>query len=140
MRCAATALEHAADATHGFWARVGDRVAVSPRRVMAGSIAVLLVFCAGFAFFSTDLTSEDSYRTEVESVEGQHLLNKSFPSGTTALTDIVVRDAADVAGGEEGGGRRRRRRGRLAAGRRGPAGTLSRRRSNPIPTRPRPST
>ena len=55
-------LEHAADATHGFWARVGDRVAISPRRVMVGSIAVLLILCAGFAFFSTDLTSEDSYR------------------------------------------------------------------------------
>jgi RND superfamily putative drug exporter len=89
-------LEHAADATHGFWKRVGDRVAISPRRVMLGSTAVLLIFCAGFAFFSTDLTSEDSYRTEVESVEGQELLDKSFPSGTTALTDIVVADPADV--------------------------------------------
>ena len=90
-------LEHAADATHGFWARVGDRVAVSPRRIMLGSIAVLLICCAGFAFFSTDLTSEDSYRTEVESVEGQHLLDKSFPSGADARsTDIVVPNRADV--------------------------------------------
>ncbi len=89
-------LEHAADATHGFWKRVGDRVAVSPRRVMVGSTAVLLIFCAGFAFFSTDLTSEDSYRTEVESVEGQDLLDKSLPSGTTAPTDIVVPNSADV--------------------------------------------
>jgi putative drug exporter of the RND superfamily len=89
-------LEHAADATHGFWARIGQRVAFSPRRVMGGSIAVLLVFCGGFAFFSTELTSEDSYRTEVESVEGQHLLDKSFPSGATALTDVVVEDRADV--------------------------------------------
>jgi RND superfamily putative drug exporter len=90
-------LEHTADATHGFWARLGQRVAISPRRVMFGSIGVLLIFCAGFAFFSTDLTSEDSYRTEVDSVEGQHLLDKSFPSGTTALTDIVVPDRAEVA-------------------------------------------
>jgi RND superfamily putative drug exporter len=89
-------LEHATDVTHGFWARVGNRVAVSPRRVMGGSIVVLLVLCGGFAFFSTDLTSEDSYRTEVESVEGQHLLDKSFPSGTTALTDLVVPDRAEV--------------------------------------------
>jgi putative drug exporter of the RND superfamily len=89
-------LEHAADATHGFWARVGRRVAAGPQRVMLGAIAVLLVFCAGFAFFSTELTSEDSYRTEVESVEGQHLLDRSFPSGTTALTDVVVEDRPDV--------------------------------------------
>ncbi len=89
-------LEHASDATHGAWKRVGDRVAVSPRRVMTGSIVVLLVLCGGFAFFSTELTSEDSYRTEVESVEGQHLLDKSFPPGTTALTDIVVPDRSEV--------------------------------------------
>jgi RND superfamily putative drug exporter len=89
-------LEHAVDATHGFWKKVGDRVAASPRRVMTGSVAVLLILCGGFAFFSTELTSEDSYRTEVESVEGQHLLDKSFPSGTTALTDIVVPDRGEV--------------------------------------------
>jgi RND superfamily putative drug exporter len=89
--------EQAADVAHGPWKRIGDRVAVSPRRVMGGSIAVLLVLCAGFAFFSTDLTSEDSYRTEVESVEGQYLLDRSFPSGTTALTDVVVPNRAEVA-------------------------------------------
>ncbi|MDX6609656.1 MAG: putative drug exporter of the superfamily [Solirubrobacterales bacterium] len=89
-------LEHAADATHGFWAKLGERIARSPRRVVVGSIAVLLILCGGFAFFSTELTSEDTYRSEVESVEGQHLLNKSFPAGTTALTDIVVPKRAEV--------------------------------------------
>ncbi|MBS1893946.1 MAG: MMPL family transporter, partial [Actinobacteria bacterium] len=89
-------LEHASDATHGIWARVGRRISVSPRRIMFGTVGVLLICCAGFAFFSTDLTSEDTYRSEVESVEGQHLLDQSFPSGTTAPTDIVVPDPADV--------------------------------------------
>jgi RND superfamily putative drug exporter len=89
--------ERAADATHGTWAGIGERVARGPRRVMVGAIAVLLLFCCGFAFFSTELTSEDSYTHEVESVEGQHLLSRSFPSGTTALTDVVVQNRADVA-------------------------------------------
>ena len=89
-------LEHEADETHGFWARLGQRVALSPTRVIAGSVAVLLIFCGGFAFFSTELTSEDTYRTEVESVEGQNLVNESFPAGTTALTDVVVPEGADV--------------------------------------------
>ena len=88
--------EHRVDETHGFWKRVGDRVEHSPLRVMAGSIAVLLIFCGGFAWFSTDLTSEDSYTTDVESVEGQELLDRSFPSGTTALTDVIVSRPADV--------------------------------------------
>lgn len=89
--------EHVTDVSHGFWKRVGDRVAVSPRRVMVGSIVVLLVLCGGLAFFSTDLTSEDSYRTEVDSTAGQHLIDKSFPSGTTALTDVVITEPGDVA-------------------------------------------
>jgi RND superfamily putative drug exporter len=90
-------LEKVKDETHGVWARIGRRVAAGPQRVMAGSIVLLLIFCAGFAFFSTDLTSEDSYRTEVESVEGQHLLDRSFPSGATAPTDVVVPQAGSVA-------------------------------------------
>ena len=90
-------LEKVKDETHGIWARIGRRVAAGPQRVMTGSIVVLLILCAGFAFFSTDLTSEDSYRTEVESVEGQHLLDRSFPSGATAPTDVIVPQAGQVA-------------------------------------------
>ncbi|MGC1166802.1 MAG: MMPL family transporter [Solirubrobacterales bacterium] len=90
-------LEHKVDATHGFWKRVGDRVARGPQRVMAGSIVVLLILCGGFAFFSTDLTENDAYREKVESVEGQELLNKSFPSGASAPTNLIVADRADAA-------------------------------------------
>jgi RND superfamily putative drug exporter len=88
--------EHVVDPTHGFWKRVGDRVAVRPRRVMVGSIAVLLVMCAGLGFFSTDLTTNDGYTTSVEAVEGQDLLAASFPAGASAPTDIVVPDQSEV--------------------------------------------
>ena len=89
--------EHLADATHGFWKRVGDRVAARPTRVMTGSIVVLLVMCAGLAFFSTDLTTNDGYRTTVESVEGQDLLAQSFPAGASAPADVIVPPDGDVA-------------------------------------------
>ena len=82
--------EHKADATHGFWKRVGDRVAAGPARVMIGSLAILAVMCLGLTFFSTDLTSNDGYRTEVESVAGQEILSKSFAAGSSAPVDIVV--------------------------------------------------
>ena len=88
--------EHMTDATHGIWKRVGDLVARHPVRVMLGSVAVLLTMSAGLAFFSTDLTTNDSYRTDVESVDGQNLLSRSFPDGASAPTDIVVRDQADL--------------------------------------------
>ena len=88
--------ERRVDPTHGFWKRVGDQVAKRPRRVMAGSIAVLLLMCAGLGLFSTDLTTNDSYTTSVEAVEGQDLLAASFPAGASAPTDIVVPDERDV--------------------------------------------
>jgi putative drug exporter of the RND superfamily len=91
-----TKLEHRADETHGAWKRVGDRVAASPRRVMVGAFAVLALCCAGFAFFSTDLTENDSFRDPVESVEGQELLNKSFPSGASAPTNVIVPDRGEA--------------------------------------------
>jgi len=88
--------ERAADATHGFWAGVGNRVAGNPTRVLIGSTAVLLVMCAGLAFFSTDLTTNDSYRTEVESVQGQDILAQSFPAGAGAPADVIVPPDGDV--------------------------------------------
>jgi RND superfamily putative drug exporter len=89
--------EHKIDATHGFWKRVGDRVAAGPARVMVGSLAILGVMCLGLTFFSTDLTSNDSYRTKVESVAGQEILSKSFPAGSSAPVDIIVAEPSEVA-------------------------------------------
>ena len=88
--------EKVSDATHGFWKRVGDRVAARPARVLTGSIVVLLVMCAGLAFFSTDLTTNDGYRTSVESVEGQDILARSFPAGASAPADVIVPPDGDV--------------------------------------------
>ena len=88
--------DEGADATHGAWRRVGERVARSPRRVWAGSLAVLLVCAAGLTSFSTGLTQSDAFRDEVESVQGQELLAKAFPQGGSAPSDVVVREAADV--------------------------------------------
>jgi RND superfamily putative drug exporter len=88
--------EHLADETHGFWKRVGDRVAAGPRRVAVGAVVVLVVMGCGLAFFSTDLTTNEGYRTEVESVEGQELISQSFPSGASAPTDVIVPPGANV--------------------------------------------
>ena len=52
-----------------------------PERVAIGAIARAPRMCLGLAFFSTDLTTNDSYRTKVESIEGQELLAKQLPGG-----------------------------------------------------------
>jgi putative drug exporter of the RND superfamily len=88
--------EHFATETQGFWARVGAWVARGPRRVAIGSTVVLLLCCTGLAFFSTDLTTNDSYTTTVEAQEGQDIISEHFPAGASAPVDIVVRSEQDV--------------------------------------------
>jgi RND superfamily putative drug exporter len=79
-------------ATAGFWRRLGDRIAKRPRKVWVGVVALLLVLSLGLLNFDDGLTTGSSFRDDVEAVQGQKLLDKSFPSGANAPTDIVVRD------------------------------------------------
>jgi len=88
--------DEGADATHGGWRRVAERVSAHPRRVWIGVTALLLVFALGALNFDDGLTSGNSFRDEVESVEGQALLSKSFPGGANAPTDVVVAPGGDV--------------------------------------------
>lgn len=88
--------DEGADATHGAWRRVAERVSARPRRVWIGVTALLLVFALGSLNFDDGLTSGNSFRDEVESVEGQELLSKSFPGGANAPTDVVVAPGGDV--------------------------------------------
>jgi len=86
--------EEGADAAHGAWRRVGDRVARAPRRVAAGTTALLAVFAVGLLAYSNGLTTANQFRGEVESARAQELIAQAFPSGQSAPTDIVVRDPA----------------------------------------------
>ncbi|MEP6955121.1 MAG: MMPL family transporter [Solirubrobacteraceae bacterium] len=86
-----------ADATHGAWRRMGERIATAPRRVWVGAGLLLLVLSLGVLNFSTGLTQGSSFRGSVESVEGQKLLAKSFPSGANGPTDVFVPDVSKAA-------------------------------------------
>ncbi len=85
-----------ADETHGAWRKVGEAVAVRPRRVWIGAVAILGIFALGLLNFSTGLTQGNSYRDKVESVAGQELISKAFPGGANSPTDIIVPDRAKV--------------------------------------------
>ncbi len=85
------------DATHGRWRQWGDWIARRPRRVWVITTLLLCVMTLGLLNYSTGLTQGNSFRGDVESVQGQELLSKSFPSGDNAPTDIVVPTGGDVA-------------------------------------------
>ena len=79
-----------ADETHGFWRRVGEGVARHPRRVTAGTVALLLVFALGLLSFNTNLTQANGFRGHPDSVQGQKLLQAAFPAGASVPVDIIV--------------------------------------------------
>jgi RND superfamily putative drug exporter len=84
--------EAGVDETHGFWRRVGDRVAVRPRTVWITGSLVLAILAANLVNLDTGLTSGNSFRGEVDSVQGQAMLARNFPAGASAPTDVVVPD------------------------------------------------
>ena len=98
------------DETHGFWSRVAAWVGKGPRRVWIGTSLLLAVLCLGLTQLNSDLTSGNSFRGDVDSVEGQDLVEKAFPAGSNAPTNIVVTDESKLAADP---GRRRAGSGRL---------------------------
>jgi RND superfamily putative drug exporter len=81
-----------ADETHGLWRRVGEWVALHPRRVWASALALLAVLSIGLVDLNSNLTSGNGFRGSVESVQGQKLVEKGFPAGVSAPSTVIVRD------------------------------------------------
>lgn len=79
-------------ATRGWFRRIGEWIARGPRRTWIGVTVVLLAMCAGLGALNYGLTSSNGFRGEVEAVEAQELISQSFPGGTNAPTDVIVRD------------------------------------------------
>jgi putative drug exporter of the RND superfamily len=84
------------DETHGVWRRIAEWVGRGPRRVWVGTTAVLAVLAIGLVQLNSDLTSGNLFRDEVDSVQGQELLEGGFPAGANAPTNVVVTDQARV--------------------------------------------
>jgi RND superfamily putative drug exporter len=84
------------DETHGVWRRIAERVARRPRRVWITTTAALAVMIAGLAFLNSDLTTGNMFRNDVDSAQGQRLLEAGFPAGANAPTNVLVSDRADV--------------------------------------------
>jgi putative drug exporter of the RND superfamily len=84
------------DETHGVWRRIAEWVARGPRRVWVGTTVVLAVLISGLVFLNSDLTTGNMFRNDVDSVQGQKLLEVGFPAGSNAPTTVLVTDRAKV--------------------------------------------
>jgi len=85
-----------ADEAHGSWRRIGDRIAVRPRRVWVVSMIALGICMLGLLQLNSDLTSSGGFRDDVDSVKGQELLSEALPPGSTAPSSVIVRQGGPV--------------------------------------------
>ena len=84
--------------------------------------SALLALALGTLTLDSNLTTANAFRGEIEAVEGQKLLERSFPAGASAPTTVIVTDqeqldAVLAAAGEAPAGRQRRTRRDRRAGR-----------------------
>ena len=78
----------------GVWERLGSWIERRHRLVWMGSAAALAVLALGALTLDANLTTANSFRGSVESVQGQNLIEESFPAGASAPTTVLVRDPA----------------------------------------------
>jgi RND superfamily putative drug exporter len=79
-------------AGRGFWRSLGEGIERRPRAVWIATALALVVLASGVVTLDDELTTNDLFRGSVESVEGQRLLEASFPAGVGAPTTVLVRD------------------------------------------------
>jgi len=80
------------DETHGFWRRIGERVATRPRAIWFGGSVVLVILAANLVGLDLSQTQGTGFRGQVDSVDGQAILARNFAAGASAPTDLVVTD------------------------------------------------
>ena len=82
--------DEGADATHGIWRRIAERVGGRPRAVWIGTLVLLGVMCLGLTAFSTNLTTGNQFREEESSTRGQELVERAFAAGADVPNTVVV--------------------------------------------------
>jgi RND superfamily putative drug exporter len=76
----------------GSWRRLGAWIERRHRPVWIVTTLALLALALGTLTLDSNLTTANAFRGEIEAVEGQKLLEGSFPAGASAPTIVLVTD------------------------------------------------
>jgi RND superfamily putative drug exporter len=80
--------------THGFWARIGNRIAPRPRTVWVTTSVVLLVACLGMLTLKTgNIPTDKQYTKTYDSVVGQRILVAHGLADTSTPIQVVTSTA-----------------------------------------------
>ena len=78
----------------GLWSRLGRWIERRHRPAWIVTALSLAVLALGTLTLDDDLTTANAFRGSVESVQGQRLLEESFPAGASAPAIVLVTDTA----------------------------------------------
>ncbi|MFZ1258555.1 MAG: MMPL family transporter [Candidatus Saccharimonas sp.] len=79
------------ESRHPFWAKVGEFVAKSPRKIWIVTLGLLLVACIGFFQLKADgVAQSDFVLGKSEARDAQKLLDKHFPGGSGSPAYVVA--------------------------------------------------
>ncbi|WP_231598713.1 MMPL family transporter [Corynebacterium occultum] len=81
---------------HKFWDRIGNVVRQSPRKVLVGCLALLIICAAGYPFLNIGLKQEDQFIDTPESITAAAELTESFPEQNATPAKVLTQDAAEV--------------------------------------------
>ena len=81
-----------------IWHRIGRRISGRPRPIWMGATIALLLMVGGMLALGDDLTQDESFRGNPESLEGQAVIAEHFVAGSGAPTIVVAesQNADDV--------------------------------------------
>jgi len=80
----------------GSWRRLGEWIERRHRPVWIVTTLALGALALGTLTLDDNVTTANAFRGDVESVQGQKLIDNSFPSGASAPTVVLVTDPAQV--------------------------------------------
>jgi RND superfamily putative drug exporter len=87
-------LGSAAHEESGLWSRIGGAISRAPRLVWIATVVALAVLALGLFDVNTGLTQAETFRDTPDSVIGQQLLARSFPSGSSQPATVIVQPAS----------------------------------------------
>jgi putative drug exporter of the RND superfamily len=75
---------------NSIWDRIGTWVAGRPRPIWIGASIALIIMVGGMLTLGDDLSQDESFRGNPESLQGQEVLQRHFSAGSSAPTIVVA--------------------------------------------------